>query len=269
MKSFISASVVLYDGSEKYLTNLLTSLSKLPNVDIFVVDNTGGRFKDLFDDLHRYNYLNAGKNLGYGAGHNVALKEVMKDGYLYHAVLNPDVWFDPEAFWALVDFIDKHKEASLVAPKVFYPDGRLQYTCRLLPTPFNLFVRRFAGVDWKSDLYELRFTGYSRIMKVPFIMGCFWLLRLDFLRSVGLFDERFFLYMEDVDLCRRLFRVSDVLFFPHVSIYHVHMRGSYKRKDLLIHHIKSAISYFNKWGWVFDEERDKVNKSVLRDLGYA
>jgi len=84
-------------------------------------------------------------------------------------------------------------------------------------------------------------------------------LRTRALEEVGLFDERFFMYLEDVDLCRRIRRGWDTVLYPHVQVFHEYARGSYTDPVLRRHHIVSAIRYFNKWGWLFDEERNAFN----------
>jgi GT2 family glycosyltransferase len=82
---------------------------------------------------------------------------------------------------------------------------------------------------------------------------------------VGLFDERFFMYMEDVDLCRRIGEVSKTLFYPDVSIYHDYGKGSYRDANLLKHHLRTAFRYFQKWGWVNDRDRELRNQDIYRE----
>jgi GT2 family glycosyltransferase len=85
-------------------------------------------------------------------------------------------------------------------------------------------------------------------------------LRMDALRKVGLFDERIFLYTEDIDLTRRIHQHYRTIFFPGAAIYHYNQRSSYKSMVILMHHTLSAITYFNKWGWFNDIERDHINQ---------
>ena len=91
-------------------------------------------------------------------------------------------------------------------------------------------------------------------------------MRVDVLKKVGGFDERFFMYAEDLDLCRRIGEVSKTMYYPVVSIYHEYEKGSYKNKKLLKYHICSVIKYFNKWGWIFDKKRTLKNKECLEKL---
>jgi hypothetical protein len=96
----------------------------------------------------------------------------------------------------------------------------------------------------------MRETGYNKIMEVPILSGCFMFLRTDIFTSIGGFDERFFMYLEDFDLTRRMGEKSKTIFFPEVEIVHAHAKESYKNKKMMWIHIKSTIKYFNKWGWL-------------------
>jgi GT2 family glycosyltransferase len=91
-------------------------------------------------------------------------------------------------------------------------------------------------------------------------------LRASVLRKTGGFDERYFMYLEDVDLSRRIGRVARTVYYPTVCITHAYQKGSYKSSVLLRRHIRSAIRYFNKWGWFFDAERTDVNRAALLAL---
>lgn len=109
----------------------------------------------------------------------------------------------------------------------------------------------------------MHFSGYDKVMDVPFLSGCFMFLRMDALREVGLFDERIFLYTEDTDLTRRIHQRYRTIFFPEVTIYHHNQRASYKNFIILLYHVFSAIKYFNKWGWFNDNEREYINQRIL------
>jgi GT2 family glycosyltransferase len=164
--------------------------------------------------------------------------------------------------------MENSEQVGLVMPKVLYPDGRLQPLCKLLPSPSTLFLRRFVQfnqnwIDKLNHRYEMRFSGYNQVMDVPFLSGCFMFLRIDALKKVGMFDEQIFLYTEDADLSRRIHKYYRTIFFPEATIYHYNQRGSYKNLLILMHHIASAITYFNKWGWFNDSERRFINKQIV------
>ena len=103
-------------------------------------------------------------------------------------------------------------------------------------------------------------------MEVPSLSGCFMFMRVDVLKEVGGFDERFFMYAEDLDLCRRIGEVSKTMYYPGVSIYHAYGKGSYKNRKLLKYHICSIVKYFNKLGWILDRKRTQINKACLERL---
>ena len=152
-------------------------------------------------------------------------------------------------------------------PRVLYPGGEEQGLCKLLPTPSDLLIRRFGGPLGRSifrakmDRYLLRGVDLTTPRVVPSLSGCCMLIRTTLFQKVGLFDERFFLYMEDVDLCRRIGEVSKTMYFPDVTVYHEYQKGSYHNWLLTKHHIKSAWKYFSKWGWFVDRTRDRLNQN--------
>ena len=105
-------------------------------------------------------------------------------------------------------------------------------------------------------------------MEVPYLSGCFMFLRTASVKEVGFFDERFFMYPEDIDLTRRINEKYKTIYFPEVSIVHNHGKESYKRGDMLLVHTTNMIKYFNKWGWFYDLKRVKTNQNILRKLNY-
>lgn len=266
----ITASIVTYHTNPSDLMRLLGCVLDSGVRKVFVVDHSADeRLKDIVCVDNRVEYIRH-DNTGYGAGHNVAINKSINMGARYHVVLNPDVFWDGNVFDALRRYMESNRSCGLVMPNIKYPDGRLQFLCKLVPTPFDLFLRRFIPVkSWQDRLnksYEMHWTGYDRIMEIPILSGCFMFLRCETLKKVGGFDERFFLYAEDVDLCRRIGEVSQTIFFPHVSVVHEYAKGSYKNKKMMKMHILSIIKYFNKWGWLFDSKRDSRNKECVEKI---
>ncbi|MDR3326770.1 MAG: glycosyltransferase [Prevotellaceae bacterium] len=265
----INISIVLYNNSFEKVRDLVNSLKQNNNAGtIYLIDNSK-MMQQEFMQLPVC-YIFNGKNIGYGRGHNIALKQTLcADNAAYHLVMNADVNFDPYILTEIADYMQQHQDVGVLMPKVFYPNGNIQYLCRLLPTPIDLIVRRFlpkAVMKKRVARLELRNTDYNRILNIPHISGCFMFLRTNILSEVGLFDERYFLYLEDVDLTRRILKQAKTIFYPQVSIIHEHRQGSYSSMKLLLVHIVSAIRYFNKWGWINDSERNWINKQILKQL---
>lgn len=270
----INASIVLYHNDKEQVLKAMSSfLNTSLDVKLYLVDNSANdAFKELADVDERVEYIFNNANLGYGGGHNVAIKRSIEEGALYHLVLNPDIYFEGGVLEKLFDYMQRNKEVGHVMPKVLYPDGTNQNLCKLLPSPLDLFARRFIPlkslVETINYKYELQFFDYNSVAEIPFLSGCFMFLRTNVLKQNCLFDEKFFMYLEDADLTRRVSGVSKTVFYPEVSIYHEYQRGAHKDKKLLWYFIKSAFTYFNKYGWFFDKVRQRINSATLKRLGY-
>lgn len=265
----ITASIVVTDPPRSDLDTFYRCLMESSiKPQLYVINNSP---RDLDHPLARevaVRYIRNSRNLGYGSAHNVALRMIL-DSSEFHFVLNTDIQFGPLEFEKMIGFMRENPEVGHVMPRVVYEDGSLQYLCKLLPTPADLFLRRFGPARLKAlmrkrmEHYELRFTGYNRIMDIPYLSGCFMLLRVSALREAGLFDERYFMYPEDVDLTRRIHARYRTVFFPGATIVHAHARSSYKSGKYLWRHTLNLVRYFNKWGWFFDAERRRVNRETL------
>ncbi len=264
----MNISIVVYNVSMEKICTLINLLRNSEIVkDIFIIDNSEFPLHGL-SNLPSVKYICNNHNLGFGKAHNIALRKTIEDKVPYHLVLNPDVMFEPFILTELMEYLEKYKDVASLMPKIFYPNGDIQYLCKLLPTPMDLFGRRFLPKRWmkkRMEYFEMHKSTYNYQMNVPNVSGCFMLLRTSAMRQVGLFDERFFLYMEDVDLARRLHQHYKTVFYPKVTVVHEHMRGSYKSWKLLGIHIISCCRYFNKWGWFFDKERKEINARCIAE----
>ena len=270
--NMITASIVTYQHRMDDIRRVVDCVLATSVAKLYIIDNSlNDRLRGLAAVSDRICYIHS-VNLGYGTGHNVAMQEAIDLGATYHAIINPDIYFEGDIMTKLGEYADAHPDVGLLMPKVLYPNGEIQYLCKLLPTPFDLLARRFNPferfVKREDERYEMRFADYNSIMEVPSLSGCFMFLRVSVLKQIGGFDERFFMYAEDLDLCRRIGAVAKTVYFPLVSVYHEYAKGSYKNRKLLRYHICSIIKYFNKWGWFFDRTRKKMNSKILKQYGY-
>lgn len=253
------------------IDRIIKTLADYDKLDtLFLVDNSPKINKYLEGATNtRVKYIYVAKNLGYGKGHNIAMKESMKMNVDFHLVLNPDIYFDHETLEELSVFMTSQSEIGQLMPKVVYPDKSIQYLCKLLPSPFNLFSRAFLPNKLYHKLnekYELRISGYDQIINVPYLSGCFMFLRVSSLKEVGVFDERFFMYPEDIDLTRRMHEKFKTVFYPNVSVIHRHEKASYKSLKMKLIHIVNMIKYFNKYHWFLDFDRLRINKKILNQF---
>lgn len=232
---------------------------------VYVVDNSPEPFAIRVSD--RVQYIHTGKNLGYGKAHNIAIRESIYDQVPLHLVMNSDILVKAEDIDTLCAFVLSQPAVGHLMPRVVNPQGELQHLCKLLPTPLDVFGRRFLPASWvrrRNSRYELHDADYSRPMNVPYLSGCFMLLRTEAVQKARLFDERYFMYPEDIDLTRTIHRDYLTLYYPAITIVHNHKKASYQSWRMLWVHIVNMCRYFNKWGWLFDAERRQFNTETER-----
>lgn len=268
----ITASLVLYKTKICELDKVLQSVLESQIDKLYIIDNSPTNI--LHDNVKsyktdRFEYIFGQGNIGFGRANNIGISKAISINSKYHIVLNPDIIFEENVITELAHFMDLNDQVGQVLPRVVYPDGSLQYLCKLLPTPIDIFARRVLPskiLIKRNEKYEMHFTGYDKIWNCPILSGCFMFLRISTLKDVGLFDSRFFMYFEDFDLMRRIHEKYETIYYPKVSIIHKHAAEHRTNKKLLRESIISTIKYFNKWGWIFDSQRRFVNKVAYNDL---
>ncbi len=272
----LNISIVLYHPRwEQEVLPLVEELLRVKNLrKLYLIDNSeekangewleakGERLKAKGQKLR---YIFNGQNLGYGRAHNIALRESVFYKTPFHLVMNSDIRVQAEDIDQMHDFMMQTPEVGQLMPRVVSPDGQQQYLAKRLPTPLDVFGRRFLPA-WmmarRNRRYELRDLNLSRPQNAPYLSGCFMFLRMEAVLQARLFDERYFMYPEDIDLTRTIHRNWLTLYYPAWTITHAHTRASYKEKHMLRIHIRNMCRYFNKWGWLFDKERTLFNNSL-------
>jgi hypothetical protein len=269
----IAVSLVLFKTDSIQLNRCLNSINdSMISSSIFIIDNSPtDSLKSTLPTSVRY--LHNPSNPGYGASHNIAILESIKNHFKYHLVLNADVYFDFEdqndVLLKLYEYMELNPKVGHVMPMVLNPDASIQKLCKLIPSPLDLAARVLGrlGLNLKKIInIELPEAVYQKKCFVPYLSGCFMFLRVDTLKDVGLFDERFFMYPEDIDLTRRLAVKHDTIFFPDVHVYHEHGGASHKSIRMFLIHLLNMVRYFNKWGWFYDPIRTNLNKKALRQF---
>lgn len=270
----IAGSIVLYKNDIEEVNTIIDSFFSGESDDyiLYLIDNSPT------DDLKKVAsrmpgqiiYLFGHGNVGYGRGHNIAIKESIEKGIKYHVVLNADIEFGGDVLSKLTGFMDDNPNVGACIPDMMNPDGTRCYSAKLLQTPSTGIFRRFLKNSKKTEkmnyVFHLKFADHTKVFDVPNISGCFMFLRIDSLKEVGLFDERFFMYYEDVDLSRRVRAKYRICFYPGARAIHVGGKEAYHSKKMMKVMIKSAIQYFNKYHWFFDSETRRLNKETLRTV---
>jgi len=205
------------------------------------------------------------RNTGMGAGNNAGLKRAR--GH-YVLIMNPDTLAFPDTFTKLHEFMEENPTVGVAGPKQFNPDKTIQdsaYRWHNLITPLlrRTFLGRFGFAKRKIKHFLLRDYDREKPRDVDWLLGSCLFIRAKALADVGLFDQRFFLYFEDTDLCRRFWEKHwRVVYFPEAHIIHNHDRASARQpwyKFFLHpasrHHLRSWWRYILKWGLVKPESR--------------
>ena len=270
----LNISIVLYRPKwEQEVLPLVTELLKVKNLQkIYLLDNSEKNWLREHVDMQKapipsdkIRYMAMPENLGYGRAHNIALRESAYQEVDIHLVMNSDIRVSAGDIDAMHDWMLTHPQVGQLMPKVVNPDGSQQYLAKRLPTPLDVFGRRFLPASWmakRNARYELRDLDLTRPVNAPYLSGCFMMLRTKSAVESGLFDERYFMYPEDIDLTRSIHRNYLTLYYPEWTIVHAHARSSYKDKRMLWIHIQNMCRYFNKYGWFFDSERKRFNANL-------
>jgi len=244
----ISASIVLYNEDSNELSKTIASFLKTPlSKKLFLIDNSPtNTLKNKFKHLD-IEYIHNTKNVGFGAGHNMVLDSIKKTAP-YHLVLNPDVIFNPDVIPNLIQVLEKEEDLAMIAPKIVFPDGKHQYSSRRYPSFSELIQRWFGFENNKIKKGEYRDKDLTKPFYPEFIQGSFMLFKTtDFVKLRG-FDERYFLYMEDVDICKKIDTLGKKkMYYPKEQIIHALKKGSSKNIKLFFIHLSSMLKYFRKW----------------------
>jgi hypothetical protein len=244
----ITATIVLYHEDIEMLQRTVGSFLKIPfKKKLFLVDNSATCSLSSFFIHKEIEYIFPEKNIGFGKAHNLILEKLNSK---YHLLLNPDIEFIATIIPILISQLEKDKDVAFATPKVLYPNHENQYVCRRHPTFFDLINRRVKISPKAIFKNEYRNQDLTKPIYPDFIHGCFMLFKTAIFKELKGFDERYFLYMEDADICREIDRLGKKkLYFPDVQIVHHHQKGSAKNLKLFWYHASSAIKYFLKWGF--------------------
>jgi GT2 family glycosyltransferase len=250
----LGVSIVLYRTPVAVIHHLIEQLIDQGARRIYLIDNSPPEF-DAFAGWRapeRVTVIRTRRNLGYGRANNLAIGDSVRH-HDYHLICNPDVELGPGTLRGLFELLESRPDIGLCGPRVVGIDGQLHYLCKRLPSVFDLAIRRFAPQSWfpkRRAYYEMRDFSYDAPMEPPFLSGCFMFFRSAVLSRLEGFDERYFLYLEDLDLSRRAAVAARNYYAPHVYIVHGHARGAHRSLRLLRYFGVSLIRYFNKWGWL-------------------
>ncbi len=200
------------------------------------------------------------ENVGYARGNNQALRRVEAD---FALLLNPDTIVTDGALQALLECAERHPKAGGLAPKLVYPDGRLQRSCRSFPTP-DVVIYEVLGLSRlfprsrRFGKYKMTWWGYDDERTVDQPMASALMLRMAAVRQVGAFDEEFPIFFNDVDLCKRLEDAGwEIWFTPAATVIHAHGAStSQVRRRMIAESHRSFLRFYGK------QYRGRVNPAA-------
>ena len=255
----LSIIIVNYKSREKTL-NCLKSVKEADwgglSYEIIVVDNASGDDLSPIASAHpEVKIIRSEKNLGMGGGNNLGAKNSSGEFIL---VLNPDTIVGRDSVKKLYEYLKSHNEAGVVGPKLLNSDGTLQYSCLRFPKVYTPILRRtfFGGLAPKHlDEFLMKDYGHKETREVDWLIGsCLMLRREIFARDGFIFNEKYFMYFEDTDFCRRVREKHNLkaVYLPLAEVIHDHARQSADKPwyiapfaDRLARaHIKSWLRYF-------------------------
>jgi N-acetylglucosaminyl-diphospho-decaprenol L-rhamnosyltransferase len=241
MKSIkISISIVNHKHGILVVDLLSDLLSlKYSGLEIIVTNNVEDNLVESFvcenNDLV---YIKNNSPFGFGKNHNNAYKISHGD---YFIVLNPDVRIKAFDFTSLINYFNINQKVFCITPKVVDLKGNLVDNVRDFPSIFDLF-RRF--VFRRIDYYHKSFKTPT---KIPWAAGIFLMFPKDKYELLKGFDEKYFMYMEDVDICHRIERnQGDLIYFPEIEIVHDARRNNRKNLKHFFWHLKGVFRFFTK-----------------------
>lgn len=222
----LTVSIVNYHSTtlDQCLDSIITATKNIPT-EIFIIDNSNN-----LHDKQPAKIIKPIKNLGYGKANNLAIKQAQGK---YVLIINPDVILERDTIKKLIDYLARNTKVNICAPQLLNNNGSIQESARPFPTLTNQIKRRLG-------LAKTNTPTNTEPHKVDWVSGACMLLK-----GKHYFDDRYFLYFEDVDLCRT---TGEVHYVPTTRATHIGQYASKKINKALIYHTISMIKYYWKWG---------------------
>jgi hypothetical protein len=260
MEKTIDLSVVILNYNTVELTRkclqtvFASNLGKY-TMEVIVCDNgsTDGSVEMITKEFPQVVFIDNKKNLGFAAGNNPGIKRA---GGRYILLLNTDTEVPKKTLATMIGFMDGHPEAGAATCKLLLPDGTMDPAChRGFPTPWVAFtyLTKLEKLFPKTKLfgeYHQGYKGFNTIHEVDCIVGAFFLVRREVVKKVGMMDEEFFMYGEDIDWAYRIRQAGWKIFYnPTVTILHKKKQSG--RSNILRKRRVVTEVYFHKYNWLF------------------
>ncbi len=238
----IAIIIVHYSGKENTI-NCIDSVKKLKMQTykplVVVVDNNSKERLDLPQSVKKLlsgeiKILSSEKNLGFSGGNNLGIAYAINEGVEYILILNNDTFVDPFLIEELLRAEESNENVGIVAPKIYFAKGYEFHKDRYKKEDFGKVIWYAGGeIDWSNifgkhrGVDEVDLGQYGKTESTEFASGCCFLIKKDVLEKVGFFDDKYFLYYEDADLCMRVKNNGyDILYAPKAVLWHKNASAS-------------------------------------------
>ena len=250
----VSVSIVLinYNGLS-FLNECLNSIEQFADVisfEVIIVDNcsTDDSTKHIKDNFPSITLICSNINLGFGKANNLAVKHSHGEHLLF---LNTDTILTEHTPQILSDYLIQHQDVGVISPRITFRDGSYQLSCGKLPNLAIEFIDKIRyGLDrkWHHVFGSLYNKQYSTIQEMGWLTGACLMMRRDVFEQIGGFDESFFMYFEDKDICKRVHEAGwKVVYYPQTSLIHL-LGGSSSgvKKSTDTYYRDSQLYYYQK-----------------------
>ena len=222
-------SIIIVSWNAKdYLYKCLNSVireARQHKAEVIVVDNASSDGSPEFvrEQFPSVKLIRNEANLGFAKANNIGLSSSRGE---YIVLINSDVVTQKDCINRLVQYMNEHPQIGILGPRILDSHGKMQRSCMQFPTLWNTFCRAIAldRVFPKSALFGgflMTYLKHDRASRVEVLNGCFWMVRREALDQVGYLDERFFIYGEDMDWCKRFYQVGwEVVLFRGAEAVH-------------------------------------------------
>ncbi|MBC7228947.1 MAG: glycosyltransferase family 2 protein [Actinobacteria bacterium] len=252
--------IVNYNTAEDLRACLSSAREHLPEAEVVVVDNGSrdGSVEMVREGFPWVRLVENPGNPGYASACNRGLRAAARP---YVFILNSDVVFVTGGVEEVLDYLDEHPGVAALGPLVLNADGSFQMSCRRFPGMLENAVHGLLGELWPDNpltrSYQMKDLRRDEPCEVDWVSGAAMLLRREAAEEVGGFDESYFMYVEDVDICWRLREAGHrVVFHPGFRlVHHIGKSSSQQSTRMLYHHHRSMFIFFRKryrgWrGWL-------------------
>ncbi len=258
-------SVIILNYNHKYFPRLAVEALEKSKInfpyEIIVVDNASKDEESVsfLEKAHhdkRITFIRSPKNVGFGSGYNLGAK-IARGDYIF--VHNPDAMVRENTMQKMVEYMENNPDIGILGPKLVYSSGKVQESCRRHMRFSDLVLKRtplgkLPGLKNRVKKYLMEDFDHGKIQDVDLITGAAMMIPRHLYEKIGGFDQRYFLFMEDFDLCNKVRRAGcRIVYYPDVEMDHYHKRLSEGNllklftKRVFWLHILSAGQYFWKW----------------------